>query len=188
MKLDLDAATTALVLIDLQKGIVGRPLVPHAPADVVKRAAALAAALRAKGGLVVYVHVLVNETNRLPVDTPQPRPAEPVPAEMWAVVPEAGRQPADILVAKRSWGAFYGTDLELHLRRHGIRTLIMAGIATNIGVESTARAAFDHGYALVFAEDAMTTVTAEMHAFAVQTIFPRMGRVRSAAEIVAALA
>jgi nicotinamidase-related amidase len=188
MDLIPDPATTALVLIDLQRGIVGRPLAPHAPADVVRRAAGLAAALRAKGGLVAYVRVLVAEILALPVDAPNPRPATPPPPESWELVPEAGRLPTDPLISKRQWGAFHGTDLDQHLRRRGVRTVIMAGIATNFGVESTARAAFDRGYALVFAEDAMTSATAEMHDFSVKTLFPRMGRVRSTAQIAAALA
>jgi len=188
LDLELDPATTALVLIDLQKGMVARPLAPHALADVVRRGAELAAALRARGGLVAYVRVLGSEVPRLPADAPNPRPATPPPAEMWELLPEAGRQPADLLITKRQWGAFYGTDLDLHLRRRGVRTVIMAGIATNFGVESTARAALDRGYALVFAEDAMARATAEMHGFCIGTLFPRMGRVRSSAQIGQALA
>ena len=92
-----------------------------------------------------------------------------------------------MVVAKRQWGAFYGTDLDLQLRRRGVRTIVMGGIATNIGVESTARAAFDRDYELVFAEDAMASVSAEAHGSAVNGIFPRMGRVRSAQQIIDAL-
>jgi len=187
MDLELDPATTALVLIDLQKSMLTRQLAPHALADVVRRGAELAAALRARGGLVAYVHVLGSEILTLPVDQPNPRPATPPPPEMWELLPEAGRQPADLLVTKRQWGAFYGTDLDQHLRRRGVRTVVMAGVATNFGVESTARAAFDRGYALVFAEDAMTSMAAEMHEFSVTKLFPRMGRVRSAAQILQAL-
>jgi nicotinamidase-related amidase len=54
-------------------------------------------------------------------------------------------------------------------------------------VESTARGAFDRGYELVFAEDAMTSLSAEAHAFVVGNIFPRMGRVRATADVVKAL-
>lgn len=96
-------------------------------------------------------------------------------------------QSGDILIAKRQWGAFEGTSLDQQLRRKGIDTIILGGIATNMGVESTARAAQDIGYNLVFAEDAMASVTAEWHEFAVKNIFPRMGRVRSIEQIIAAL-
>ena len=93
--------------------------------------------------------------------------------------PTAGIEAQDTVITKRQWGAFYGTELDQLLRRRGINTLVLGGIATNFGVESTARAAFDRGYALVFAEDAMSSFEAEAHAFACRTIFPRMGRVRS---------
>jgi nicotinamidase-related amidase len=120
------------------------------------------------------------------VDAATPRPAN-IPPEASELVPELNRQAGDVVVTKRQWGAFYGTDLEQQLRRRGIRTIVMGGIATNLGVESTARAAHDRGYELVFAENAMTSLSAEAHGFVVSTIFPRMGRVRSTEEIVTAL-
>ena len=185
--LEIDPKKTALVLIDLQQGIVSRQLAPHAAADVIQRCATLANALREKGGTVIYVHVLINETLRLPADAPNPLPATPLPATMSELVPEAGRQPGDPLIAKRQWGAFYGTNLEQVLRRNGIGTIIIGGVATNMGVESTARGAFDRGYQLIFAEDAMSTLSAELHEFPLKHIFPRMGRVRSTEQILAAL-
>jgi nicotinamidase-related amidase len=103
------------------------------------------------------------------------------------LIPELNRQPNDLVILKRQWGAFYGTDLELQLRRRGLSTIILCGIATAFGVESTARDAYERGLEQIFAEDAMTSRTAESHANAIANIFPRMGRVRSTAEIVAAL-
>ena len=153
MERALDAKKTALVVIDLEHGIVGIPgLAPYTSTEVVTRTRKLADALRAKGGTVVWVHVLLHETIELPADKPMQRGSEPPPPAASEIVPEAGMQPGDALVAKRQWGAFYGTNLEQTLDRRGIETIILAGIATNIGVESTARAAFDAGYALVFAE------------------------------------
>jgi nicotinamidase-related amidase len=187
MSLELKAKETALVLIDLEHGIVGRQLAPHNASDVVARCARLAEALRAAGGVVVYVHVLLSEVLRLPADKPREQPSTPPPASASELVPEAGFREGDVLITKRQWGAFYGTNLEQQLLRHGIRTIILGGIATNMGVESTARAAHDRGYALVFAEDAMSTMSAEWHKFSVENIFPIMGRVRSSEEIVAAL-
>ncbi|MNL57819.1 Isochorismatase family protein YecD [compost metagenome] len=90
-------------------------------------------------------------------------------------------------MTKRQWGAFYGTDLDLQLRRRGIKSVVLGGISTNIGVESTARAAWEHGYELVIAEDLCSAQNAEMHQFAFDNIFPRLARVRSTREIVAAL-
>jgi nicotinamidase-related amidase len=187
MELELDAKKTALVAIDLEHMIVGRPhLAPYGGAEVVARSKALADALRAKGGTVVWVHVLLNEVARLPVDSPMQMSGE-LPPNAAELVPEIGLQPGDVVIGKRQWGAFYGTNLEQALDRRGIETIIMSGIATNMGVESTARAAYDAGYALVFAEDAMTTMGAEWHEFSVKNLFPRMGRVRTTEEIVAAL-
>ncbi len=188
MSLELNPKETALVLIDLQQGIVARELAPHAATDVVKRSAKLAEAVRNAGGTVVYVHVLLSETVQLPVDKPWPRPATPPPASASELVSEAGFQPeTDVLITKRQWGAFTGTNLDQALRRRGVKTITLGGIATNLGVESTARAAHEHGYALVFAENAMSTMSAEMHRFATETIFPLIGRVRSSEEILAAL-
>jgi nicotinamidase-related amidase len=187
LSLTLDPKSTALVLIDLQKAIVSRPLAPHEASDVVARSAKLAEAVRASGGTAVYVHVLVTDVLSLPADRANPRPTGPIPPEASELVPEAGFREGDVLITKRQWGAFYGTNLDQQLRRRGIRTLIMAGIATNMGVESTARAAHDQGYELVFAEDAMTSLNAEFHQFAVQNLFPMMGRVRSSDEIIQAL-
>ncbi|SAL26331.1 isochorismatase [Caballeronia sordidicola] len=187
--LDLHPEHTALVAIDLQQGILARQLGPHSAADVLANSVRLANTVRAKGGLVVWVRVDLAGILSLPADasTAPPKGSPPPPASASELSPELGRQGADVVVTKRQWGAFYGTDLEQHLRRNGIRSLIMSGIATNFGVESTARGAFDRAYELVFAEDAMTSLSAEAHAFVIANIFPRMGRVRSTAEVVKAL-
>jgi nicotinamidase-related amidase len=187
--LTLNPETTALVMIDLQNGIMGMPLVPHSGPDVISRSVQLASALRQHGGTVVYVHVLMSDVIRLPTDAPPLRDpnAPPPPASASELVPQLDRQPGDIVITKRQWGAFYGTGLDQQLRRRGIRTIIFGGVATNFGVESTARAAFDRGYEVVFAKDAMSSVSAEAHDFAVGVIFPRMGRVRSTSEVLEAL-
>ena len=176
----LDPARTALVLIDLQNSNVKHALAPHSSEDVVGNCVLLAQEMRERGGLVVYVHVLLNELPQAPADSPlRPRGAPAAPPDASWLAPEAGVEAQDLVIVKRQWGAFYGTDLELHLRRRGIDTLVMGGIATNFGVESTARAAYDFGFKLVFAEDAMSSFEAEAHHFACGTIFPKMGRVRS---------
>jgi nicotinamidase-related amidase len=92
------------------------------------------------------------------------------------------------VITKRQWGAFYGTDLELQLRRRGIRTLVLGGISTNIGVESTARAAYEHGFAQVLVEDGMSAMQAEAHQATIRFVFPRLGNVRSADDVLQALA
>jgi nicotinamidase-related amidase len=187
--LSLNPRTTALVMIDLQHGIVSRPVAPHSGAQVVANAKPLADALRAKGGTVVWVHVLLNEILALPADAPTRTPDAPLaPAQASELVPEIGAQPDDVIVAKRQWGAFYGTNLEQQLRRRGIDTIVIGGIATNFGVESTARHAFDLGFKLVFVEDATSGLNEEMHRFTFEKLFRHMGHVRSTQETLAALA
>lgn len=180
--------STALVLIDLQNGVVGRTLAPYSATDVVTRGVQLAKALRQRGGPVIFIRALVTEILQLPVDAPTFDPkATPLPANASELVPEVDCQPGDLVIAKRQWGAFYGTELDQQLRRRNIRTIVLGGIATNFGVESTARAAFDRGYELVFVEDAMTSLHPDAHRFATEMIFPRMGRIRTTEEVLEAL-
>ncbi len=189
-ELDLDPRKTAIVVIDLQKGITGLPGQPHATPSVVANCVRLLGAARAAGAQPVLVHVGRSpdggDALQMIVDQPMRFSAPPQPD--WSeLLAELGRQPGDIVILKRQWGAFYGTELDLQLRRRGLKTIVLCGIATEFGVESTARDAYERGYEQVFAEDAMTGANAESHANAVTRIFPRMGRVRSTGEIVAAL-
>lgn len=187
--LTLDPASTALVLIDLQKGIVARDTAPHAAADVVANAVRLAERFRGVGAPVILVRVSyaadLSDALAPPVDTPPP--ASTRSADWDQVVPELGPREGDLVVTKRNWGAFYGTDLELQLRRRGVRTIVLGGIATNFGVESTARDAYERAYAQVIVEDATSALSAQAHAFAFTTIFPRFARIRSTEQVLAAL-
>ncbi len=186
----LDLATTALVLIDLQAGIVGRTTAPHPSATVVGNAARIAERFRAASSLVALVRVTFaadgSDMNKNPVDDASM--SAYTPPEGWdRLVPEIGPKPGDVVITKRNWGAFYGTDLDLHLRRRDVRTIVLGGIATNLGVESTARSAYEHNYGLVFVEDAMAGLDADSHEFAIKKIFPRLGRVRSTEQVLAGL-
>src|SRR5262245_12415748 len=187
--LSLDPRATALIVIDLQRGIVARPSGPHSSADVVARSARLADAFRRAGATVVLVDVAFAADRRdlrePPVDSPNP-PAQ-LPADWSEIVPEMNARESDLRIIKHQWGAFYGTELDLQLRRRGVRTIVLCGIATNFGVESTARDAWERAYEIVFAEDAMTGLTAEAHQFAIKTIFPRIGRIRATEEILLSL-
>lgn len=183
---NLDPNTTALVLIDLQKGVVGRELGPYSGAEVVKNSIALADRFRRAGAPVVLVNVGFapdfKDALRQPVDQPFQMPPGGFPADFMELA-EGLKKPGDICITKRQWGAFYGTELDLQLRRRGIRTIVLGGISTNIGVESTARQAWEHGYAIILAEDATSSMSAEMHAFAIATIFPRLSRVVKSADV-----
>jgi len=109
------------------------------------------------------------------------------PKDASEIVPEIGVTDSDHVVTKHQWGAFYGTDLDLQLRRRGIDTVVLCGIATGYGVDTTAREAFQHGYNQVFAVDAMTGLSQEEHDYVLKHIFPRIGRSRTVDEIVKAL-
>jgi nicotinamidase-related amidase len=182
----LDPTTTALVLIDLQKAILERPLAPHSGPEVAQVGRDLAARFRQAGALVVLVNVSFaadgGDRLRQPVDRPMSLPPGGLPPG-WSDLVDGLAGPTDLLITKHQWGAFYGTALDLNLRRRGIRTVVLGGVATNIGVESTARQAWEHGYAVVLAEDATASRTAEMHGFAVSTIFPLISRVTTASGI-----
>lgn len=187
--LSLDPTTTALIVIDLQRGIVARQAAPHSASDVVGRCAKLAEAFRREKAVVILVHVAFSddERDRLKPAADSAPPSGPMPSDWSELVPEIGPHPGDIVIVKRQWGAFYGTSLELQLRRRGVRTIVFGGIATNFGVESTARDAYERGFEQIFVEDAMSGLTAEAHEFAVTTIFPRIGRVRSTGDVLAAI-
>jgi nicotinamidase-related amidase len=191
MSLSLDPRTTALVLIDLQKGILSRPLSPYGAPQIIERSVRLGQRIRDAGGLVVLVNVAFASgfADRLsqPVDAPQPSAPGGLPADWSDFAPEVASLPGDVIVTKRQWGAFHGTELDLQLRRRGITTIVLGGIATNFGVESTAREAWQHNYAVIIAEDACTSIGPGMHQFAIEKILPRVARIRSTAEILAAL-
>src|ERR1700675_573318 len=187
-ELQLDPQKTALVLIDLQNAVVGMNPVPHTGAHVVENSRKLAEAFRAHGAPVVYVRVDLNDFMKLPVDQPPNLGDKPLPAAASEIAPSAGFQPGDILVTKRHWGAFAGTDLEQQLKSRGIDTVVLTGISTNAGVESTARQGTGLGFGFVVVEDACSGQDDEQHRFAFERIFPRLARVRSTNEVLDALA
>ena len=185
----LDAKTTALVVIDLQRGIAAMPTVPHSNDDVRARSAQLADAFRAKQALVVLVRVDPGPGGILfprPITDVQRPPLGGSP-DFAEIVPEMGPKPGDVIVTKHHPCAFNGTDLDIQLRRRGIQTIVLCGIATNVGVEATARIGFEYGYNLVFADDAMAARDAELHTASVSKYFPTIGRVWRTAQIVAGL-
>jgi nicotinamidase-related amidase len=173
---------TALILVDLQKGIVARDTQPYPASAVVAKAATLARAFRAHKLPVVLVHV----TGGAPGRTEQPKP--PSPAPDWAdLVPELDRQPDDHVVTKKSWGAFAHTGLEEHLKAQAVTQVVIAGIATAIGVESTARQAWEAGFNVTLPVDAMTDLRPETHENSVTRIFPRLGETGTTEDVIGLL-
>ncbi|MGY0022187.1 hydrolase [Streptomyces sp. YJ-C3] len=181
---------TALVVVDLQNGVMGVPGAPHTTAEVLERTVRLADAFRAQGLPVVLVRVshAADGADATPGRTDTPRRTATPPAGWDEVVDALAGHPEDIVVTKRNWSAFYGTDLDLHLRRRGVTQVVLTGVATSIGVESTARAAHEHGYHVTLATDAMTDVDAEAHRSSVERIFPRLGETGPTDDILKVLA
>jgi nicotinamidase-related amidase len=173
--------SSALVMIDLQKGIVGLPCA-HPADEIVGRAARLASAFRGRGLPVV----LVNVAGRAPGRTDVKFNFTP-PADWTELVPELDRQPSDYTVTKQQIGAFYGTALEQILRRHGVTQVVLAGVATSSGVEATARNAYDHGYNVTLVVDAMTDLSADAHRHSVEAIFPRLGETATTEDVIRSL-
>jgi nicotinamidase-related amidase len=169
----------ALVVIDLQKGIVSLPTV-HPVGDIVTNASALADAFR-RHRLPV---VLVNVDGIAPGRTEQGRRTADFPPGWTDLIPELNRQPQDHLVTKQTRGAFTNTDLEAHLKSRGVTQVVISGVSTSAGVESTARHASELGFNVVLAVDAMTDMDADVHDNSVTRIFPKLGETGTTAEII----
>jgi nicotinamidase-related amidase len=173
---------TALIVIDLQKGIVSLPTA-HPIDSVIERASTLAAAFREVGLPVV----LVNVTGTPKVRTEQKRPPRAFP-EGWAdLIPQLNRQPQDHVVTKTTPGAFTKTGLEDYLTALGVTQIVLAGVATSVGVEVTARQAYELGLNIAFAIDAMTDLAADAHEYSITRVFPRIGETGTTDEITALL-
>ena len=175
--------TAALIVIDLQKGIVGLPLA-HPASEIVARATRLARAFRERRLPVV----LVNVTAGAPGRTEAGPPGVPRPPDWAELVPELERQPDDILITKQRWGAFLGTPLDAELRKRGVTQVFMTGIATTRGVESTARSAYELGYNVVLVVDAMTDRNADAHRGSIQHVFPSLGETTTTDQVLRTLA
>ncbi|ABE33964.1 isochorismatase family protein [Paraburkholderia xenovorans LB400] len=171
-------AKTALIVVDLQRGIVALPTA-HPTGEVVERSAVLAEAFR-RHGLPV---VLVNVTGGAPGRTQEARNTGDFPAGFADLVPELNAQPSDHRVTKRTWGAFTNTDLEAYLRGQGVTQVVLVGVATSIGVESTARYAHELGLNVTLVVDAMTDRNADAHINSITRIFPRLGETGTTQEV-----
>lgn len=171
----------ALIVVDLQKGIVegGAPFL-HPIEQIVERSCALLDAFR-RHGLPV---VLVNVDGVAPGRTERP-PRNTVFPDGWTdFMPELDQRPDDIVITKRTWGAFTHTTLDAQLKARGVTQVVITGVATGTGVDATARQAYEHGYNVSVVLDAMTDVRAEAHAYTVTHIFPRLGETGQAWEMI----
>ncbi|NYF81245.1 isochorismatase family protein [Granulicella arctica] len=174
---------TALIVVDLQKGIISLPLM-HPIDGVIERSRALLDAFRQHELPVV----LVNVAGGAPGRTEQPRRLTTFPEGFADLIPELNQQPSDIVVTKQTWGAFASTDLESQLKAKGVTQVVVVGVATGTGVESTARQAYEQGFHVTFALDAMTDGRPEAHAHSIAHVFPRLGETGTTQEIIDLLA
>jgi nicotinamidase-related amidase len=179
---------TALVVIDLQKGLSAFPTV-HPFREIVANTARLAEAFRRAELPVVLVTVTFSPDggDRLRSRTEVPQRSLPMTPEFAELVPELGPKPGDILITKRQQNAFHGTELDLQLRRRQVTGIVLTGVATGSGVDSTARAAYERGYNVTFASDAITDVDPAAHEFVMKKIFPRIGEIDSTDALLALL-
>ena len=187
-KLKINIQKTAVVVIDLQKGITAINAEPHSAEIVIKNSARIVNAARENKMPVFLVHVTPSTDFKdalKPVSETSFNLSKIDPS--WSeYIPELNIQPTDFLITKHQWGAFYGTELDLQLRRRKIDTIILCGIATNLEVESTARAAYEFGFNQIFASDAMAARSKEEHEYPLKYIFPRLGLIRTTEEILKA--
>ena len=181
--LSINKNSTALVLIDLQKGIIGRDTRPYKAVDVLSNAVKLVEKFRENKMPIFFVHVDFKNAVPLRVESDSTMSGGNPPPNWAEFVDELGVTEDDLVVTKRQWGAFYGTDLEQQLRRRKIDTIVLGGIATTYGVESTGRFAYELGFSQIFAEDAMTDMAEESHRVSVEYVLKRMGRVRKTEDI-----
>lgn len=170
---------TALIVVDLQAGIVGSAFV-HPIDGVVERSRALLDAFRERSLPVA----LVNVAGVAPGRTERPRREHAVPPGFTDFIPELGHVAGDIIVTKRTWGAFASTDLHEQLQARGVSQVVITGVATGTGVESTARQAYELGYHVTLATDAMTDGRAEAHAYSVGHVFPRLGETGTTQDVI----
>ena len=166
---------TALLVIDLQKGIVSGNFV-HPIEEIVDRTRGLLEVFRANALPVA----LVNVAGRAPGRTEQGPRSGISFAEGWTdLLPQLQQHPNDIVVTKRSWGAFATTDLERQLRARHVTQVVVTGVATSGGVEATARQAYELGFNVTLALDAMTDTREEAHEYCLKNVFPRVGETGS---------
>jgi nicotinamidase-related amidase len=188
-ELNLDKGKTAIVVIDLQKGIASIPTEPYSSKVVIENTTKMLKEFRKDSMPVFLINVTPSKDMKDAL-----RPISETSFSMsnydssWSeFVPDLDIQPTDFRITKHQWGAFYGTELDLQLRRRKIETIVLCGIATNFGVESTARFAYEFGFNQIFVEDAMAARSKDEHNFPVKYIFPRLGLIRSTDQVIKAL-
>ncbi|MCG9803490.1 isochorismatase family protein [Staphylococcus argenteus] len=174
---------TALVLIDLQQGILKMDYAPNTAENVIQNANKLIEVFRKNNGFIAFVRVKLYDGN----DTLKPN-------AMISLPPKEGddyskfhhlldKRDGDFVIDKRQFSAFVGTDLDLQLRRRGIDTIVLGGVATHVGVDTTARDAYQLNYNQFFVTDMMSAQNETLHQFPIENIFPIMGQTITTIEL-----
>jgi nicotinamidase-related amidase len=181
---------TALVVIDMQKGLAAYPVI-HPFAGLVANSARLAEAFRRAQLPVVLVTVRISADGGDLIRTRTDKPSRisgAMPPDFGDPVAELGAQPSDLLIVKRQPSAFFGTELDLQLRRRGVTGIVLTGVSTSNGVDATARAAHERGYNITFASDAISDLDPVAHEFVMKSIYPRLGETDTTDAVLALLA
>ncbi len=198
----IDPAKTALVVIDMQNYFVKQGHQSEVPLarEIVPNINRLAAELRQRGGHVVWVRNGTNDT-RESWSNYHNYLQSPVRAERRLKSMEIGEdgyeywhlndiRPEDAQITKKRYSAFIqgSSDLEPHLRGHGIDTLLITGTATNVCCESTARDAMMLNFKVVLVADGLATHTDEEHNATLSNFYGQFGDVQTVDELFQALA
>lgn len=179
----IDFKKTALVLIDLQKGILEMPTAPHSSDAVLSNAKKLIDLFRKENGFVVFVRVKFHDGKDVLTPNAMRRlQGKKITREFADFADELTVSADDFVVNKRGFSAFFGTDLDLQLRRRGIDTIVLGGVSTHAGVDTTARDAYQLGYDQYFLTDMMFAQTEELHNFPIEHLFPIMGHTMTTEE------
>ncbi|HHZ9248419.1 TPA: cysteine hydrolase, partial [Enterococcus faecium] len=185
-----DLSKTAFVAIDMQKEIVNNgTLSPHTAASILTNNDLLVRTLKRTAALKVLVNVDISTFPYLSQQTDMGGMTASVPPEFTDLLLKDSLKDTDnmLTITKYNPSAFFGTSLDLQLRRRGIETIILSGVATTNGVYATALDAFQHGYHIVLAEDACSDRDKESHQLFIKKIFPKTARVRSTKQIIEAI-
>ncbi|HFX3806236.1 cysteine hydrolase [Enterococcus faecium] len=185
-----DLSKTAFVAIDMQKEIVNNgTLSPHTAASILTNNDLLVRTLKRTAALKVLVNVDISTFPYLSQQTDMGGMTASVSPEFTDLLLKDSLKDTDnmLTITKYNPSAFFGTSLDLQLRRRGIETIILSGVATTNGVYATALDAFQHGYHIVLAEDACSDRDKESHQLFIKKIFPKTARVRSTKQIIEAI-
>lgn len=183
MEKTLNLKKTALLIIDLQKGILEMPTQPHSTQEILKNAHKLVSTFRQQDAFIAFIRVQFHDgKDKLHPNAMKELPGKDAAPEFSQFAELLDLTDSDYIVNKRGFSGFFGTDLDLQLRRRGIENLVLCGISTHAAVDSTARDAYQYAYNQFFITDAMGAATRELHNFPIDNIFPLMGQTLSTEE------